>query len=81
MRYGLDGPSFQALVETQSGLCAICKEPPVTARGNCFYVDHDHQTGAVRGLLCHPCNSGLGFFKDSPERLQAAQDYLASRNL
>lgn len=49
--------------------CAICGKPAQA-------VDHDHQTGAVRGVLCHKCNTGIGFLGDSPERLESAIRYL-----
>lgn len=56
----------------QKSKCAICKEELK------LYLDHCHETGRFRGLLCNQCNLGLGQFKDDPERLQAAIDYLAA---
>jgi hypothetical protein len=57
------------LSEQQNGLCAICGLPEE-------HVDHDHVTGQVRGLLCAGCNKGLGFFRDSPQLLRQAAEYL-----
>jgi Recombination endonuclease VII len=52
--------------------------PSVAGKGDHlgFIVDHDHKTGKVRGLLCHPCNAGIGLLKDNPELLVAAANYL-----
>lgn len=71
--YGLTLEQFDAMLTAQSGLCAICGRsmtPP--------HVDHDHTTGAVRGLLCQPCNTALGLLQDSTETLAAALRYLTS---
>lgn len=62
-----------AMAEVQGGLCAICHEPPLNRR---LAVDHDHETGAVRGLLCTACNTTLGRFNDDPNRFEAAAAYL-----
>lgn len=63
------------MLQHQGGVCAICNLPP---RGKLpLNVDHDHKTGAVRGLLCWTCNHRLlPAAKDSPQRLSAAADYL-----
>lgn len=67
------------LVVAQHRKCAICQESGV-GRGRAGYrplaVDHDHKTGAVRGLLCYSCNVALGHFRDDPARLEAAAAYL-----
>lgn len=77
-RYGLTEADYEALLERQGGGCAICGSPTVRDRTrNQLYVDHDHQTGRVRGLLCSPCNSGLGAFRDSRDLLLVAVSYLA----
>jgi hypothetical protein len=78
-RYGMTDEQFQQLLERQGGCCAICgTNDPSGGHGNNFHVDHDHSTGAIRGLLCHHCNHGLGKFKDSPELLHKAMSYLSS---
>ena len=60
-----------AMIEAQGGLCAVCRVKPAE------HVDHDHETGAVRGILCFTCNCGLGNFNDDTERLDLARRYLA----
>ena len=75
-RHGITVEEFNDLLLEQNGVCAICEsECSVAPR---LSADHDHETGRVRGLLCKTCNSGLGFFKDSPGLLSAATDYLTA---
>ncbi len=57
----------------QNGCCALCDEPVAYEKIN---TDHDHDTGKVRGLLCHRCNMGLGFWGDSVKGFQRAIRYL-----
>jgi len=64
------------LREHQQNRCAICDASEPGGQGD-FHVDHDHATGKVRGLLCSRCNTSLGLYRDSPERLRRAADYLA----
>jgi hypothetical protein len=65
------------LLEAQGGVCAICKTlPEGKGRFGTWNVDHDHETGEIRGLLCGYCNSMLGYAKDDPETLRAGMDYL-----
>lgn len=72
--YGLTLEAWNAMLESQNGCCAICKEKP---NGNQpFNVDHNHVTDKVRAILCTPCNTAIGKMKDSPVRLRAAADYL-----
>jgi hypothetical protein len=72
--YQLTPQMYQALVTRQNGKCAICEG--TNPGGDRLAVDHDHQTGKVRGLLCHNCNIGLGNFQDSRDALRKAIVYL-----
>jgi hypothetical protein len=70
----MDHQAFARKFAFQLGCCAICKaEGPLV-------IDHDHSSGAVRGLLCQQCNSGLGFFRDNIDTLKQAIAYLESRS-
>ena len=69
-RYGIGAAEVDAMVEAQGGLCAICRENPAE------HVDHCHETGAVRGILCFNCNGGLGQFRDRVDILLKAIRYL-----
>lgn len=69
---GLSADEYEALIAGQDRRCKICGHQP--PRG--LVVDHDPRTGQVRGLLCNECNTGLGFFEDSADRLKAAAAYV-----
>ena len=77
-KYGLSKDSFDALFEAQSGVCRICGVPLVegSTAGDGLAVDHNHETGETRALLCNNCNRGLGMFRDSPSLLLAAASYV-----
>lgn len=74
-RFRLTEQEFAQLLAQQQGRCAICgtSEPGTTG---VFAVDHDHNTGRIRGLLCRSCNVGIGNLRDEPELLRAALRYL-----
>lgn len=72
-RYGLSEEAFQELIATQRNACPICctlfeKELP--------HIDHDHDTGQVRGILCGNCNRAIGLFRDNPFIMASAIMYL-----
>jgi len=85
--YRMTLEQYEMMLINQEGVCAICKEPPTLAntKGKGFLeVDHDHSCCStkkscgecIRGLLCNPCNVGIGRFRDNPEKLMAAIEYL-----
>lgn len=71
-RYGISAEEADLMLVDQGGLCAICAKAPAA------HVDHDHDSGAVRSLLCFNCNGGLGQFKDDPVLLRVAARYVES---
>lgn len=78
--YGLSSSQYQAMLDDQGGVCAICGKPSDRIHKGVrvdLYVDHNHETGKVRGLLCEGCNSGIGYFRESADNLRKAIDYLA----
>lgn len=83
-RHGLSVEQYLAMYDACGGLCAICRRSCLPKglgaannnKNSVICVDHDHVTGAVRGLLCHPCNLVLGLASDSSSVLRAAADYL-----
>ncbi len=77
VHHGVSRSFADAKIKKQRGKCLICRKPP-DGRGNCsrLHVDHDPVTGEFRGMLCHRCNRGMGFFRHDPKALRAAAAYL-----
>ena len=80
--YGINLSQYEWLLAKGGGVCWICHRPETRKRQKealypeSLYVDHDHATGMIRGLLCNNCNSGIGYFDDNLEKLKAAIAYL-----
>lgn len=71
--YGITPEYYNEMIAAQGNACAICKEP---FGDSTPYVDHDHSSGWVRGLLCTNCNTVIGLAKDSPDILESAARYV-----
>lgn len=72
IKFGITQNEYELLASKQNGICLICgKQPKKT-----FHIDHDHETGQIRGLLCCPCNQMLGLAHDNPDVLESAAKYL-----
>lgn len=80
-QFSITVDEYAKMFDKQKGACKICSSPLICFDGTKRdserpTVDHCHETGKVRGLLCHKCNSGLGLFNDNPELLQRAINYI-----
>lgn len=80
-KFGLTLEEYEALLEVQGGVCAICERPeryadPRTGHIRYLAVDHCHDSNEIRGLLCSYCNLGLGQLGDTEESLMKAVEYL-----
>lgn len=74
--YGITAEEYWAIYKFQGGVCYICRRAKGTGRKR-LSVDHDHETGYIRGLLCGPCNLDvLGHLRDEPEAFLRGFDYL-----
>lgn len=72
-KYGVDPGWYDRTIADQGGCCGICRRPLSEVK---IAIDHDHSTGAVRGILCSLCNSGIGMLGDDPEIVLSAFKYL-----
>jgi hypothetical protein len=80
-KYGVTMEEYDKMLKSQNGVCAICLHPETLMRRGKIvplFVDHCHKTGKIRGLLCYPCNSAVGYLKDNPESFDRASSYLRS---
>lgn len=75
-KYGLTPPEYDAILEKQNGVCAICSAVP---DGHPLCVDHDHDTGRIRGLLCASCNTFIGRFEHAD--MEAVLRYLGGNKV
>lgn len=75
-RYGITEEEYNKLLADQGGACAICRVRAEDSRGFRPHIDHCHETGRVRGILCGMCNQGIGNLRDDPEILRNATAYL-----
>ena len=75
-KYKMTLEEFYAMVEKQDNKCAICLQPETHQKNGTLSVDHDHDTGKIRDLLCDRCNNGIGCFRENPEFLARAVAYL-----
>lgn len=78
--YGIDLKEFDIMKQEQDNGCAICGRRFLSTEPKNACVDHDHETGEVRGILCFRCNSGLGMFRDDIKLLARAIVYLESHD-
>lgn len=78
--YGLTPEQYADMLTQQEGRCAVCKTAEAGGGFGSWHIDHDHNSGMIRGLLCNRCNMALGLFRDDINRLTAAINYLEKAN-
>lgn len=77
--YKITLDDYNRIFASQNKCCAVCETPTPTGRGD-WHIDHDHDSGKVRGILCHLCNMMLGTARDKPRILRAGAEYLIRTN-
>lgn len=78
-KYGITWEQYKQMLADQNGLCALCEK--TDGAGRRLSVDHDHDTGFIRGLLCVNCNAAIGGFGESVQLLQKAIEYIHRADL
>lgn len=79
-QFGLEAADYRRILDGQGGACAICRSHDREVPGRRLSIDHNHNTGTLRGLLCARCNRLLGSAEDSAELLEAAAAYLRAHS-
>lgn len=77
-RYNITPEDYKSQLSLQLGQCSLCSIDLSKLNRKNIHLDHNHTTGKLRGILCSTCNSGLGMFKDKPDILRRALDYIES---
>lgn len=82
-RFGITLDDYERMMEAQNGVCKICKGPETaidrrSAQPRALAVDHCHETGRARGLLCSNCNTALGLLQEDPDLFHEAAKYLGT---
>lgn len=75
-KFGLTADDYDKMLAEQGGVCLICKQHRIASNKYHMVIDHCHETGKVRGVLCNWCNRGIGLFQDKESWLLSAIDYL-----
>ena len=75
--YGLTEDDYNRIYDEQKGCCVLCGKHQSELKLT-LCIDHDHETGRIRGLLCSNCNMALGLLKDDVEIMQKAIEYIMS---
>src|SRR5206468_1858620 len=68
-KFNMTAGEYNELFDSQEGRCAICKRHQ-SEFSKSFAIDHNHDTGKIRGLLCHQCNTALGMLRENPEAIK-----------
>ncbi len=79
-KYGITSEQYDQMLQDQGGVCAVCQKDQSYRERTNLYVDHYHQSGEIRGLLCQKCNTGIGMLGDDLDSLLKAVSYLEKAN-